>query len=501
MCLSKWIGRGLWRLILAAGLVGINSPILAQSFKDLDANQFCSADKGPASKYLLARALLDQFQVPASIIDWNNTGINSEGYERAVSKIYCDRSPDANAHADICYTDSDNSNQHGQKPPTKGATNQRTLVQVFDSIIGDAAAKSSTFTIQAKGWKLQFKKTHDATLIEQRKSVLRDSDGTLSPAGQVFSEDPSFYDITCLKNKLATKPSNPPVGSDQGAPVANANDAKMAQEIIFSHFRLRGTASDLTIPQGSDAFKGASSASLAASNDGIAQKNTFDVHIAAGYVLPIIQDNGLTFNSVPYLKYDRDYVAGANTSKSSSNVNNIGAGLLEQVQISDGFYGSLTLRPDYTSSLRTNAKIGRTDLVLQPEPLWPYLGYAAPTGIPGISATAFANAIFRVGDVFEKSNDATLAMTDTFTQGGGQVGTTFFADPSSSLNGFSIPINYTYLYGFSGQYSAIPNFQAGINYAFPPDKTINVGLSVVSGRDLDTFEKQRLYKLSFGVKY
>jgi len=67
--------------------------------------------------------------------------------------------------------------------------------------------------------------------------------------------------------------------------------------------------------------------------------------------------------------------------------------------------------------------------------------------------------------------------------------------------GISLPISYTYYYGFVGEYRAVPHFEVGINYNLPKTKYVTIGLSHTSGRDLDTFEKVRIYKFSLGLKY
>jgi hypothetical protein len=40
-----------------------------------------------------------------------------------------------------------------------------------------------------------------------------------------------------------------------------------------------------------------------------------------------------------------------------------------------------------------------------------------------------------------------------------------------------------------------------INYTLPKTKYVTVGLSYTSGRNLDTFELQKVYKASLGLKY
>jgi hypothetical protein len=77
----------------------------------------------------------------------------------------------------------------------------------------------------------------------------------------------------------------------------------------------------------------------------------------------------------------------------------------------------------------------------------------------------------------------------------------FVNDDSSPLKGLSIPVSYTSLYGFSGPYKSVELFQGAINYTFPKTKYVTVGLSYMSDRNLETFEAQKVYKASLGLKY
>ena len=69
------------------------------------------------------------------------------------------------------------------------------------------------------------------------------------------------------------------------------------------------------------------------------------------------------------------------------------------------------------------------------------------------------------------------------------------------LDGLSFPIDYTYLYGVSGPYKSVELLQVAANYTLPKTKYVTIGLSYTSGRNLDTFELQKIYKATLGLKY
>jgi hypothetical protein len=65
----------------------------------------------------------------------------------------------------------------------------------------------------------------------------------------------------------------------------------------------------------------------------------------------------------------------------------------------------------------------------------------------------------------------------------------------------SFPIDYTNLYGLSGQYKGIELFTVGANYTFPKTKYVTVEFTYTDGRNVDTFVLQKIYKFSLGVRY
>ena len=230
------------------------------------------------------------------------------------------------------------------------------------------------------------------------------------------------------------------------------------------------------------------------------------MNLVLGYAAPSVQlgAGDTVLSSIPFFQYNRDYVDGAKAPPNSSNVNNAIAGIQENLTfpITETFYGNLVFQPQYIWNLRSGAQIAKIHLAFQPEPLLPYWGFAAPTGFAGFSATAYVRGVFNYGDITRTTSDATLALTNNFAQAGVQLGGSLFnTDETSIFNGLSFPIQYTNLYGFSGQYREIHLFSAAVNYTLPKTKYVSIGLSYLDGRNLDTFENQKVYKASLGVKY
>jgi hypothetical protein len=475
-------------------------------FENLDIGQICP-QSGPVSKYLLARSLLKGHSIPIDMIDWNNTGIGTEQYVQAVTKVLCRLTPLNPAQKKMCF--GDGTTPEGQPPQTSDNVNQTALVLGLNSTLTPLIPMKGPhrgFDIVLGKATLHFLASPVAGSDEQRLNALAPN---APPVEKVFSSDPKYFDISCSLTPPA-KPAPPGPVATNGPPAAT-NAPKGDQppltaaklQAIADSFRLRGKPEDLGIGRDSDAFAGVSSATLSTVNDLAAQKNTFDAHMTLGYFSTPIDQQGITLASTPFLQYDRDYVDGGKAPPNSSNVNNIGLGIQERLTFPvGGIYGSLFLQPEYITSLRNNAELVKFRLAYEADPLVPFIGFAAPTIVPGFWATAYARAVVNVFDVTKPANDKSLTSKSSFTQGGTELGVTYFVnDDGSLLKGLSIPITYTGLYGFSGPYKSVELFTGTISYTLPKTKYVTVGLSYTSGRNLDTFELQKVYKASLGLKY
>ena len=431
------------------------------------------------------------------MIDWNNTGIGTEQYIQAVTKVLCVL-PLNPAQKKLCF--GDGTTPTGLPPQTPDNVNQTALVLGLNGTLTPLIPMKGPhrdFDIVLGKATLHFLASPVAGSDEQRLNVLAPN---APPVEKVFSSDPKYFDITCsLKPPPKPAPSGPvATNGPPAAPNVPKGDqppltpAKL--QAIADSFRLRGKPEDLG---------GVSSATLVTVNDLAAQKNTFDAHMTLGYFSTPIDQQGITLASTPFLQYDRDYVDGGKAPPNSSNVNNIGFGIQERLTFPvAGIYGSLFLQPENITSLRNNAELVKFRLAYEADPLVPFIGFAAPTIVPGFWATAYARAVLNIFDVTRPANDKSLTSASSFTQGGTELGVTYFVnDDNSPLKGLSIPITYTGLYGFSGPYKSVELFTGAITYTLPKTKYVTVGLSYTSGRNLDTFELQKVYKASLGLKY
>lgn len=379
----------------------------------------------------------------------------------------------------------------GVPPLTGDGDKQSPLILELNNTLENSSGGRDVFTVDLDKATLVFKR--QPTPGSQTQRIIAEK-GRFAPlTAQLFTDD---FEISC-QAKSAPKPNqqkNPENGSGEMA--GGGIGAASSGGPVPSWLRLRGKPEDLAISRDSDAFAGVSTTSFAVVNDVAAQENTFDAHMTAGVVLPNWESNGTVLQSIPFFQYDRSYVDGGKAPPNSTNVNNVGVGVQETLTFpTGGFYSSLSAQPTFVSSLRSNVELFKLRVASEPQPLIPFIGLSAETPIPGVWATAYTRAVVSLFDVARPANDNSITTRKSFAQGGTELGTTFSVkDDNSSFNGVSVPISYTALYGFSGPYRSLGLFQAAINYTL-------LGLSYTLGNNLDTFEQQKVYKASIGVKY
>jgi hypothetical protein len=471
------------------------APKVPPGFEKLDVKQVCPAS-GLVSKYVLARAILKSHNIPIDMIDWNNTGIGEAQYVRAVSTVLCS-SPSSATQRKLCFGDGPPV-PGGGLPPSNDALSQQAMVQALNATLTPLVGPDGQhrdFDVNIGKATLTFVASSVAPSDERRKTATAPNAPAIE---KVFSTDPKYFEIKC---KLQDEKPSPAGPGQAGTPTAPSSST--ATNNFFQQFRVRGKPEDLGVGRDDQPFQGVSAATLSTVNDVAAQKNTFDAHITVGYVLPPLERNGLVLESLPFIQYDRSYVDGGKAPPNASNVNNLGFGIQERFTFPiGGMYGSLFVQPEYIISLRSHAEVLKVRLAYEPDPLIPYIGFAAPTPVSSFWATAYARAVVNIYDVVRPSNDNSLAPAGTFVNAGTELGLALFVnDDDSPFNGISIPITYTILHGFSGPYKTVDLLQVAINYTLPKTKYVTVGLSYNVGRNLDTFEDQKVYKVSLGYKF
>ncbi|MDF0492273.1 hypothetical protein [Bradyrhizobium yuanmingense] len=494
---------------LAALCFTISAPASAQpsvippSLKNLPIKQICASSN---LRYMLARSIIDSYAISPKMLDWNDDGVIEA--RRLVTQVICDGGKLTAAQEAKCYGDKP---QMGPAGPSRSQDNSAQFAMVTDvsTMFRSALSTDSNLSLGDEKASIRFRKVRAVTEPDiKRQPILGAKDG-FSTAAEVFSDDPIFYEVSCViapekAGSAATQGLRPTKSSSTPSPASplavDASRAVAAQAVI-DRFRIRGKTEDLWIGRDQDGFAGLSGATFALNRDEIAAKQNFDMHLVLGYAFRALQHRDVVLDAIPYLKYDRDYIDGVKPT-SVNNVNNIGGGLQSRLTfpVFDNFYSALIFQPQYIESLRNGAQIVSVRLAAEPQPLVPYLGFVAETPLPNLWASAYARGATNYYEVTRDANDRSLTSGKNFWHAGGQVGgVLMFKD--GTFTGLSFPIDYTYLYGLSGPYKSVELLQVAANYTLPRTKYITVGLSYTSGRNLDTFEMQKLYKASLGIKY
>lgn len=476
--------------------------IVPPNLKNLPIKQICAS---PNVRYMLARSIIDAYGLSPKMLDWNDDGVIEA--RRLVTQVVCDANKLTTAQETKCYGDKP---QMGPAGPSRSQDNtaQFTMVNDVSTMFRSALAADGTIILADDKAAIRFKKVRSVTPPDIKRQPVLGAEGGFSAAAEVFSDDPVFYEASCViapeKAGSVAAPARRPgkPGSVATAPAANVDASRaVAAQAIFDRFRIRGKTEDLWIGRDQEGFAGLSGASFALSRDELAGKQNFDTHLVLGYAFQAFQYRDAVLDAIPYLKYDRDYIDGVKPT-SVNNVNNIAGGLQSRFTfpVADNFYSALIFQPQYVESLRSGAQVVSIRLAAEPQPLVPYLGFVAETPIPTVWASAYARGVTNYYEVTRNANDGSLTSGKNFWHAGVQLGGVLMVK-EGTFNGLSFPIDYTYLYGLSGPYKSVELLQVAANYTFPKTKYITVGLSYTSGRNLDTFEQQKLYKASLGVKY
>ena len=290
----------------------------------VDYKQFCPKPGATPDKNFLARAIVSNYKISLSLLDWDDTGIGKEEFRLAVSAPLC-----------LLYNKSDA--QIAKCSESKDADAQGNISGDMNKYLELGKAKGPVFNLVFKDGRVQAVYSGNA---QSSSFHVRDKSKTINPgqetatlAEQFFATSPKFYALACIAKAGSTDPqAPPPPPSDFPPPPPQPiSDGKVSPD-ASAPVRLRGTTADLAISRDQAAdFKNASSAKIAITNDNDAHKNTFEGHMALGYAIPLTEKGGVDYQGIPYFKLDRSYVGGSGSPKTAANVDNVGFGFQQNV--------------------------------------------------------------------------------------------------------------------------------------------------------------------------
>ena len=201
------------RTLIFCGVAGVlASPALAQTnlpptLRKLDISEACQKPDGPVSRYIFARTIVKAYKVSLEFIDWSDTGIGYDQYRQAVSTYLCS-GPLTPAQEKKCYGPPDKVSigPGGTPQLTADGAAQVLMVGDVDQALASGASKGPDFDLKFGDTTLQFHR-HPASNLDIKKQSVLDNAPKGSLAGQVFSESPKFFDVTCKSKQKQQTPS------------------------------------------------------------------------------------------------------------------------------------------------------------------------------------------------------------------------------------------------------------------------------------------------------
>lgn len=351
---------------------------------------------------------------------------------------------------------------------------------------------------------MTFLKLHNVTPVPGKESIdtskLIDPQNQYALIAQFLRGNPGAPAATCTAAATpgGAGPGGPGGGSTGGSGQTGGNAAPPG------YFALRQTPQDLAIPQSSQNFKGAKSASISFSDDQVAQKVNFAVTSAAGYTFgptPLDPAGRYVSQLTPYVLYNQTTVE-THVAKNNSDVEDIGFGLLGDLNSPTGFdgaYQDVKVSPQYVQSMRNGAQVVSGNFIYTPQ-----------YGIPGIDSAVYVipNVLsakltpelkFAANDVIEPGAGATALQSGSFYWIGPYADLKLFGE--GPLNGFTYDVSYETYEVFEGLLKQIALFQTTLAYSFGTNQLMSIQASYNYGRDLNTLEKLNIVTVGLGLKY
>lgn len=336
--------------------------------------------------------------------------------------------------------------------------------------------------------------------IDTSKLVSPDNQQQGQLINQFLHGDPGAPIAAC-KAAVSSQPSQGDAGKGSKGGGSASNAGQIAPKGYFS---LRQTVEDLPIPQSSNDFKGAKSANIQYTDDGVAQKQSFSVTSAAGYTFgpAAIDPTGRYIAQfTPFVLYNEQTVETPK-AKNNSNVENIGFGALGDLVSPTGFdyaYQDVKIYPQYVQSLRNGAEVVSGHFVYTPMygiPAVDNVYYLIPDALsvkltPELKVVAY--------DVIEPGTGATALTTGSYYWIGPYLDLKLFGE--GALSGLTYDVSYETYDVTSGLIKQISYFQTSLAYNFGTQNLASLKIGYQYGRDLDTLEKLNIISVGFGLKY
>jgi hypothetical protein len=248
-------------------------------------------------------------------------------------------------------------------------------------------------------------------------------------------------------------------------------------------------------------FKGTSSATGSFSGDTNAVHTyTTKVNGAFGYAFGATTQ----VQAVPYVSIYQSLTDTAGKPLVFDPTDNVAGGVLLQSYFNTGDVTNIiSLKPQYLLNTSNQAEIGSTRAIYTP--LWVPGSINAFTHLDFLPFSPWweflANLRSDSGSYTNRSNTpAIAAMNRDFERVGGQIGFVFSTDGISGLPSVTLIVTETYLYGLSGFYRQMNQFQSSLTYNFT-NNYLGLTASFKKGQDEDTAVQSQTWLIGLSGHY
>ena len=266
--------------------------------------------------------------------------------------------------------------------------------------------------------------------------------------------------------------------------------------------RIRGKATDLYAPQGSDAFQATDKATISYAENEVKHQHARTATGVVGVELevsdrPMWGDKPGYVDLVPYWGIASNITKTPGTKATvPSNSRQVGAMVYGYSSGDLPYY--LTLRPDYLWNLPDKSRLFTANVGYVPVVLY-YINSAGELGIgKGYWFQWIVNGKFIHGRYVDRGEREPQDSRD-FDRFGGEVG--FQLDHAGSPFPWSWKVGESYVHGRNGVYRNLAQLKSTFSISLDEKKMFGLDFSYTSGRDVETAEKDQSWKISLGLKY
>jgi hypothetical protein len=288
-----------------------------------------------------------------------------------------------------------------------------------------------------------------------------------------------------------------------GAPAPKAPEPfDPSKDAILSKIRIRGVSDDLNFDRAQLGFKGTTPATASYSADtSAAHTYTTKVSGAIGYAFDSIPQTLI----VPYISTYQSITQVSPKAPVLSPIDNVAGGILMQRYFDIGDVSHVfSVKPQFLDNTTTHAELGSVRAIYTPWMDIPF-NLNTFTQLDFLPGSPWGELMFNLradfGSYTNRGNTpAVVAVNKDFDRAGTQVGFTLSSDGVPNVPSLTLIVSETYLYGFSGFYRNLSQFQTSLTYNFP-NSYLGFTASYKNGRDEDTAVFAQIWTVGVSAHY